>query len=141
MRGRVVALSFALMSGLVLSGCGSKDTGGAVADSGTTASTASSGSTGSTAASGAATKVEITAKNIAFDKTAITLTAGQDVQFVLTNADSFTHNLTIEGLGVNKNADGGKTESAPVTKALAAGSYPFHCAIHPDQMKGTITVS
>ena len=128
------AVTVMLLSGLILAGCGSKDDGGAVAGGTTSDTTAAAGST-------AATKVELKAKNFTYSPTDINLTAGSDVQFVVTNGDTFGHNLTVEGLAVNQDIDGDKTVSAPVTKALKAGSYEFHCAIHPDQMKGTITVS
>jgi plastocyanin len=34
---------------------------------------------------------------------------------------------------------GGQTDTVSFT--LAAGSYDFHCTVHPVEMRGTITVS
>ena len=113
MRTSVVA-AFAVACGLVVGGCGSDSSGGG-------------------------TPVEITAMNTSFSMTDIKLPAGQKVTFTLKNADQVEHNLTIEGLKVNKDVEGGKSGSATVTPK--AGTYPFHCEYHPDKMKGVVTVS
>ena len=83
--------------------------------------------------------VNITAADTTFSPTAITLQAGKKVTFTLKNTDTFEHNLTIEGLSVKKDVEGGKSASATVSPK--AGTYPFHCAYHPEQMKGTVTAS
>ena len=115
----------AALSGVVLAGCGSDDNGGTVAE-GPDAS---------------AKMVQVNAINIAFNPTDIELTAGEDVQFVITNGDQVEHNLTVEGLDVDQDVEGGKTVDAPVTKAVKAGTYKFHCEYHPAQMQGTVTVT
>jgi plastocyanin len=95
--------------------------------------------------------VEITAQNLAFDKTSLSLPAGgeDDIHFV--NNDAGTpHNIVIFS------ADPATDPSAkalftgdPVTgpgstdykfKAPPPGDYFFHCEFHPDTMKGTVTV-
>lgn len=126
MHRRVIAVvAAAACSGVVLAGCGSDDNGGVVAEG-----------------SGPSAKmVQVNAINIAFNPTDIPLTAGEDVQFVITNGDQVEHNLTVEGLGVDQDVDGGKTAEAPVTKAVKAGTYKFHCEYHPAQMQGTVTVT
>jgi plastocyanin len=83
--------------------------------------------------------VNITAANTTFSPTDIKLPAGKKVTFMLKNTDTIEHNLTIEGLKVKKDVEGGKTGSATVSPK--AGTYPFHCEYHPEQMKGTVTVS
>jgi plastocyanin len=95
--------------------------------------------------------VEITAQNLAFDKTTLALPAGgeDDIHFVNNDAGT-THNIVI------LSADPATDPSAkmlfrgdPVTgpnstdytfKAPSPGSYFFHCEFHPDTMKGTVTV-
>ena len=94
-------------------------------------------------AASAATKsrrVDITAANITYAPTAIAAKAGQKITFALKNMDSFKHNLTIKALKVNKDVLGGATGTATVT-LKTKGTYEFHCEYHPQQMKGTITVS
>lgn len=130
MHRRAVAIVAVVTLGLVLAGCGSKDTGGTVADPGTTA-----------AGGVTARKVEIKAANFTFEPTAVALTAGEGAQFAITNGDQTEHNLTVEGLGVDQDVEPGKTAEAPVTKALEAGTYKFHCKYHPTKMMGTVTVT
>ena len=126
MHRRVVAVVVAAaLSGMVLAGCGSDDNGGTIAEG----------------PDPSAKMVQVNAINTSFTPTDIELTAGEDVQFVITNGDQIEHNLTVEGLGVNQDAEGGKTENAPVTKSLKAGTYKFHCEYHPQQMQGTVTVT
>jgi plastocyanin len=84
-----------------------------------------------------AASVELEADNFYFKPTAITLTAGKQATIVVKNEGSTEHNLTVEGLGVSKDIQSGKSEKVPVT--AAAGTYPFHCQYHPSQMMGTIT--
>jgi plastocyanin len=57
----------------------------------------------------------------------------------LDNRDGTTHTFTIDGQDVDVTVDGGTTGSATID--LAAGSYPFHCKIHPATMTGTLTVT
>lgn len=85
-------------------------------------------------------QVNITAKNVKYSPTTITLKKGQKVTFTLRNMDNIKHNLTIKGLKVNTDVPGTKTGSASLTPKVA-GTYEFHCEYHPQQMKGTITVS
>jgi len=74
-----------------------------------------------------------------FDPAQLQAKAGQTVTFVVDNADPVEHNLTIDGLNVNKDVAAGKTAKA--TTKLAAGTYAFHCEYHPKQMTGTLTVA
>lgn len=127
MRRRVAALAVVLLSGLVLSGCGSADNGGTVATPDDSSSSTK--------------QVKVTAADISFNPTEIQLTAGEDVQFVIANSGELEHNLTVKDLGIDEDVDGGKTAEAPAAKALKAGSYQYQCEYHPDQMKGTITVA
>ena len=88
-----------------------------------------------TVASGTAT-VAVTIQNFAFNPSAVTAKVGDVVGF--TNQDSTGHTATLD--------DGSCTTETLANGASgafsfsAAGTYPFHCKIHPN-MTGTITVS
>ena len=72
----------------------------------------------------------------AFDPATISLTAGQSVTF--TNEDGVAHTVTLDdGSCDTGNIAGG---SGVTVEFTAAGSYPFHCNIHPS-MTGTVEVS
>ncbi|MGQ0521602.1 MAG: cupredoxin domain-containing protein [Actinomycetota bacterium] len=123
--GRPLVLVAAIvLSGVVVAGCGSDDDDGEAA-------------TDTTAAAG--TPVALEAANFAFDPTAIELAAGEAVTFVVDNADSVRHNLTIDGTDVDEDLEPGRTTDVPAT--LDAGTYAFRCEYHPAQMQGTITVT
>jgi plastocyanin len=74
-------------------------------------------------------------KNLAFDPATVTIKAGQSV--IWTNLDSMNHTVV---------ADNGEFKSGNLAqkdtftfKFDKAGSYPFHCGIHPS-MTGTVVV-
>lgn len=84
----------------------------------------------------AAGEVAVGIEDFAFSPADISASVGQTVTF--TNNDSAPHTATL---------DDGSCTTPSLSKGLAggltfnaAGTYPFHCAIHPS-MKGTITVS
>lgn len=129
---RVVVTVLALLSGLALVGCGSDDNGGAIV-----VPTSDTGGDGGAVVK----KVDITAAGFAFDPTAIALTAGEDVQFVIANSDGVLHNLTVEGLGVDQDVEGENTATSDTASDLKAGTYEYRCKYHPQQMEGTVTVS
>lgn len=56
-----------------------------------------------------------------------------------TNNDSVPHRVQLDdnSCGMSANIAGGSTKSLVFS---VAGTYPFHCAVHPT-MKGTITIS
>jgi plastocyanin len=58
----------------------------------------------------------------------------------VTNNDTTTHTVTADdGTSFNVQVPGGK--SATFTAPAKAGSYKFHCNIHPTTMKATLTVT
>jgi len=120
-------LALAVVIALPLAGCGGDDDddGG-----GSAASEQQERPSGPT--------VDITAKDFTFDPTELTTEAGREVTIVLTNEDSAEHNITIEDLDVDSDAERGETGQAKITPD--AGSYDFHCKYHPNQMQGTLTV-
>ena len=80
--------------------------------------------------------VKVSIENFAFSPSAIAAKVGDTVTF--TNGDSAGHTATLDdGSCFTPTIASGKSDALTFT---AAGTYPFHCAIHPT-MKGTITVS
>ena len=109
-------------------------------------SSTGSGSTGSAAPPPSAPPggAAIVAQDIKFDRTTLALPAGATAPLVFDNRDGAPHNVAITKSDGSK-VFTGETFSGPSTKtyevpALTAGSYGFHCDVHPD-MKGTLTVS
>jgi plastocyanin len=101
------------------------------------ASAAASAPAGAACAeSSAAGEVAVTIADFAFSPADISATVGQTVTF--TNNDSAPHTATLDdGSCGTPNIDNGGSNGLTFN---AAGTYPFHCAVHPN-MKGTITVS
>ena len=125
MKRILTSAAVVVFAGIALAGCGDDDD----PESGANTTAAPGGTT-----------ITLVATNFAFDQTEITATADDPVTFVLKNeADSTEHNLTIEDLDVDKDAEGG--ESAEQTVTPEAGTYDYFCEYHPSQMKGTLTVS
>lgn len=86
--------------------------------------------------SAAAGEVAVAIKDFAFGPTDIQAKVGQTVTF--TNGDSAPHTASLDdGSCTTPNIAGGGSDGLMFT---AAGTYPFHCNVHP-KMKGTITVS
>lgn len=119
---RLIRLSIATLAVVALAGCASDDKGSDAQDVG--------------AASGTTVKLE--AVQFSFTPTELELDAGTS-KLQVTNSDKVKHNITVDGLDVDRDVDGGS--SIEVSVDAKAGTYPFHCEYHPDQMKGTITVS
>ena len=86
--------------------------------------------------SSAAGEVAVAIEGFAFSPADISVTVGQTITF--TNNDSAPHTATLDdGTCTTPNINNGGSDGLTFS---AAGSYPFHCNVHPD-MKGTITVS
>ncbi|HLF70657.1 MAG TPA: cupredoxin domain-containing protein [Dehalococcoidia bacterium] len=98
-------------------------------------------------ATGGPANITITAKNIAFDKRTITVSAGVDVTVTFVNADAgVLHNVAFY---TNRSASStiakGATFAGPGQEELkfvapGPGSYFYRCDVHPDQMTGTFAV-
>lgn len=89
-----------------------------------------------------ATVVDLVARNIAFDRTAVTVPAGT-VTFEYDHRDSgIPHNLHVTGEGVDERT---KIEPGPVRQRLSLrlrpGTYTYICDVHPQQMRGELTVT
>jgi plastocyanin len=78
----------------------------------------------------------VSAINFAFSPSSLTIKVGTSVTF--TNRDAATHTFTANG-GAFNSGDVGTNQSYAFTFATA-GSYAYHCQIHP-YMTGTITVT
>ena len=109
------------------------------------ASSASAGPGGSAApsASAGAAAVELSAQNIAFDKTALSVPAGAAFQLVFHNNDAgIPHNVEIKdgtGADVFKGEIFSGVDSRTYdVSALPAGTYKFSCVVHPN-MVGELT--
>jgi plastocyanin len=91
--------------------------------------------------SGAGT-IELVARNISFDRTSLATGTGT-VTFVYDNRDrGIPHNLHVSGPGIDQRTS---IEPGPVrqrlTLRLPPGSYTYICDVHPQQMRGRLTVS
>lgn len=89
--------------------------------------------------------VAISALNIAFDQTALTVTAGAPFPMLFDNKDNgVPHNVEIKDAG-GASVYQGEIFNGPAQKtydvpALTAGSYTFICTVHPN-MTGTLTAN
>ena len=85
--------------------------------------------------------IVVTAKDLAFSPTEVSAPADAAFEIVFDNQEGAPHNMVISDAAGAKVFEGEIVSSQKVTyqvPALAAGSYPFICAVHPD-MKGTLT--
>lgn len=127
-----IAAAFALT--LTLAACSGSGSSSAPA-SAPAASEAAPAAAACTPSTDAGT-VEVAIKDFAFSPAQITAKVGDVVAF--SNGDTTAHTATLDdGACTTGNIGAGTTGALVFT---AAGTYPFHCAIH-SSMKGTITVS
>ena len=131
---RRLAVVLAALSLLALAACGDDDddSGGSAA---TTATTAAAGGAATTAAAGGAGATEVI-KGIAFTEKEIHVGLGGQVVF--DNQDSTTHTATADdgSFDTGNIAAGSKST---ITFA-SAGTFAFHCKIHPS-MKASVVVA
>ncbi len=84
---------------------------------------------------GSAGKASVTVANFAFSPASLTVSVGTTVTW--TNQDPTAHTVTSDdGSSFDGQLPASGTFSFTFTKP---GTYPYHCAIHPN-MKGTIVV-
>jgi uncharacterized cupredoxin-like copper-binding protein len=136
----VAVLGAAALS-LVAAGCGDDDED---TTSSTTTEAGATGATGATGASGGGETVDISETDFALDPSDVTTKAGE-VTFDVTNDGDTTHNLEIEGNGVEEELpdDLAPGDSGELTVDLASGTYTMYCPVdgHRDQgMEGTVEV-
>jgi plastocyanin len=147
--GRLKILAWAAMGlALISAACGGGDSGAATqTPTGVASVTRPSGSpTASEEADTAPAVVSLVARDISFDQTSIEAAAGE-VTIDLDNQDQgIPHNIHVfmgdgpggESVDMTEIASGPTRES--LTVQLSAGTYFFHCDVHPNQMKGTLIV-
>ena len=85
--------------------------------------------------------VAITAKDIKFVETSVSVKAGAPFAVAFDNQEGAPHNVKISDASGGKVFAGDIVSNQKVTyqvPALAAGTYTFICEVHPD-MKGTLT--
>ena len=93
---------------------------------------------------GGTTVVDVKAQNVAFTTTEISAPADKTFQIKFDNEDaSVQHNVEIKDASGKSLFKGdlvtGVNTATYTVPALAAGSYPFNCTVHPN-MTGTLTV-
>ncbi|MEA2460866.1 MAG: hypothetical protein QOH90_1043 [Actinomycetota bacterium] len=115
---RVFVVAAALL--LFLGACGDKtDSGG---DSGSRA-------------------VTVVATDFQFDTTTLNLEPGEEIDLTFQNDGESPHTFTSDDIeGADLSADPGNSASGTFTAPTEAGTYEFHCSIHPTQMTGEIVV-
>jgi cytochrome c oxidase subunit 2 len=89
--------------------------------------------------------LELTANNIAFDKTELEATADQAFTLKFTNMEGVPHNVVIvdkdnKQLFKTDDLTGPNASGEYNVPALPAGEYTFYCSFHPAQMVGKLTV-
>jgi plastocyanin len=123
--------------GMVALALGLVGTVGACGDDSSSGDDASgSGSGVSADEAGGESVATITAVDISFDPTELTVGAGDTI--TLHNEDDVEHSFTIDDADVDGEAEGG--EDADIVMPDQPGTYDFYCRYHPDQMQGTLTV-
>lgn len=105
---------------------------------------ASPAASGATASANAGTAIDLTAKDIQYDKATIVAPAGQAFTIHFSNQDSgVPHDVQIKDASGKVLFDGkvitGVASVDYSIPALPAGTYQFQCKIHPS-MVGTLTV-
>lgn len=121
---------------LALAACGSSG-GSSSSGGGAYGGGGSSSTTAKAAAAKGGPVTDLTAKDFSFTPDAPNL-AADGATIHVTNEGAVKHNLTVEGLKVDKDLPPGSSFDVDVN--AKPGTYQFHCEYHPTTMKGTITV-
>ena len=108
-----------------------------------TSTTTAGGGVTTTAAGGMQTHFTVTAKNVAFTPTKLSIPANEDVEITFDNQDSSVpHNLDImTPTAFKTDVKSGPTKDTLKVNVAKAGTYDYQCDVHPTTMKGQITVS
>ena len=142
---RKMAGAVTVLVALLVAGCGGDDDPTVSGGSPTTAMD-DHGSASATC-SPAGTTVSIVASGSTFDKECLAAPAGQPFKISVENKDTAVHSLVIleshsatEPL-VRVDPFGGPKTTTLDVAALKAGTYAFHCEVHPAKMQGTFVVA
>jgi plastocyanin len=87
-----------------------------------------------------ATPVTVVATDFAFDTATIEADSGETIELTLQNDGEAPHTFSSDDIDVNVETDPGTTATGTFTVPDEAGTYEFHCEVHPDQMMGEIVV-
>ncbi len=139
----VIGVMFMFIAGAVtITGCSSSY--------GTTTATQSSApATTTPAGTNAGTiTIDVTAKNVAFDKTTISVPAGAQVTINFNNQDTMPHNIAIyNDQSASQTIYKGEIFNGPAAKTYTftapttPGKYFFRCDVHPGKMTGDFIVT
>ncbi len=150
MRSKKVVLGL-MMTALIAAGCSSSDSNTAGGPATSASPKTPGGTTGTSSGGGGqcspnGTSLSIQAQNISFSTDCLAAPAGQAFTIQFDNMDAgIPHNIAIVGAGGSDLFTGDVVTGPTVTtynvEALAAGTYEFHCNVHPSQMQGTFVVS
>lgn len=150
---RLISVAFA--SATLLAACGGGDSpamggmdhGGGSDDTGAQDDSKAKENAAPAGCSPSGASLAIGAKDTAFDKDCLAAPAGEPFTVAFKSDDAQPHNIAVlEGHSSTKVLFRGEIFPGPKTTtydvpALKAGTYAFHCEVHPDQMKGTFVVS
>jgi plastocyanin len=114
----------------------------------TVTNTTTPAATTTTVAAGGTATVDLSAKNIAFDKSTITVPAGADVTVDFDNEDDgIPHNFAVytdssatDTIFSGETITGPDTTTYTFTAPSDPGTYYFRCDVHPEQMNGDFVV-
>ena len=138
-RWLLLSLVFILALSVLAVSCGSTTTtttaGGASSSTTVGASSSTTGATTASTQSTGAGGAQVTIQGFAFAPASVTIKVGESVTW--TNQDSPNHTVVADnGEFTSDSLATGATFSFTFSKA---GTYPYHCSIHPS-MKGTVVV-
>ncbi|MGI8777515.1 MAG: cupredoxin domain-containing protein [Acidimicrobiales bacterium] len=91
-------------------------------------------------------QVSISADNLEYDKGCLAVPANRDFTINFDNREGLPHNVVIlKDAGSSDSLFSGSIVTGPkkvayAVKAMPAGTYRFHCSVHPTQMNGTFIV-
>ena len=140
--GKLLALCLGAML-LVLAACTSTP-----ASTPTPTPTSPPTATSASSPSGGSITIDLTAQNLAFDKSTIAVPAGAQVTVNFNNKDSgiphtfsvYTDSSATTSIFVGQSVTGPATKTYKFTAPSQKGNYFFRCDVHPTQMTGTFIV-
>jgi plastocyanin len=114
----------------------------------TSTTTSTTTTTTTTTATGQPVTINLTAQNIAFNMTTITVPAGASVTINFQNNDSVPHNFSLftnssatpPALFQGQVISGGGSTTYKFTAPSQPGTYFFRCDVHPTIMTGSFIV-
>ena len=143
----VLMLLGVLAAGALLAACGDDDEGGNGGDATTAAATREEEEENGSP-TGGGTELELAAENTTYDVSELTAPAGADVTLVFDNDDEgVQHNFSLyeteestDALFEGEVITGIDSIDYTFTAPESAGTYHYHCDIHPTAMTGDFIV-